>query len=172
MKKLFNLFWLRSVEVILNVILILFVFFGKLDSEIGLTLNSAITWVPFTLLIILLVLVLLEFVNDKPYIRAVFLFLAVVVCAVLLYEDTIETTNASCWFMGLVYVPFLLFKYIKTKTVKNTKMVDKNAKSLPVGFFTRKQLLMTQLMIFCILVVIGVFIILEFFVWKHKVVTI
>lgn len=171
MKKI-NLFWLRTIELVITILLALFVFFGNLDTEIGLVLNDKIKWLPFSLLCILLILNLIEFVKDKPFFRTGYLLIAVIFCS-LMFTDGINEVNASCWLLGLIYAPFILVKYIKTKAPKNEKTLNENKiKTLPVAVYSKKQYITNILVTYGIIGISTLVVILAIFLWKWKVGTI
>lgn len=170
MKKIFNLFWLRSIEMLLNIILCIFISFGEIEDGPGLVLPSSISWIPFTIIIVLFVLILLECFNDKPLARGAYLLIANITCIVLLTTESLAFTNCACWLLGLVYLPFLIVKYITT-TILNRKVKSevKDSKTLPVAIFSKKQYFVNNLYILGMIFLISLLMVLSILVWKWNV---
>lgn len=173
MKKVLNVEVIRFVEMLLGIILSIFAGFGTLDYEAGLILSSSISWMPLTILGMLFVLVLLEFFNDRPYIRAGYLAITIILGVIFLITEPLSFLNASCWVFGLIYLPFLIVKCIKTMVDKGKKDISKseygeikaNNKTLPVSICSKKQFIIDNIYIYGMIIILAAIIILNILVW-------
>lgn len=137
-----NLNVLRAVELLLSVFLSVTVFIGDFNDDIGLTLPNGFTYMPIIVSVVIILLFALEFFNAKPWVRLVYLIIALIVCFMM--ADSIEMLNMTIWLCGFIYMVMVLVSFIRTRPslAKETAKLA-HAGCLPVGILRKRDLVFT-----------------------------
>lgn len=142
MKKFINLNILRAIQLLLSLFIASTLFIGEFDYEIGLILPNAIEYLPVAASVLIIVLFALEFFKSKPWIRLIYLIIAFLVC--LMMNESIEYLNQSIWLFGFVYMILVLVSFLRTRPdIANVKSEIPYKKCLPIGFYSKKNLIFT-----------------------------
>lgn len=145
MKKYFNLYALRAVQLALALFIAATLFLGDFDEETGLILSDGLKYLPAVFSGIILVLFCLEFVNARPWIRLVYLILAILIC--LMMTESLELFNMTAWLCGFIYLWFVLVALIRTRPLLQIKAKIPYKNCLPVGVYTRRSQVCTAVYI-------------------------
>lgn len=139
MKKCKYLTILRVIQLILSLFLAVTLFLGQFHDEVGLSLPVSVQYLPIAASAVILVLFCLEFIRSAPWIRLVYLAIALSVC--IMMGETLEMLNMTIWLFGIIYFVLVLIALIRKS---GTKQRDaENAKCLPVGIFSKRDLNVT-----------------------------
>lgn len=160
MRKITDLFTLRIIASVFNIVLAIFVFFGDLDSEIGLILPSSISWIPSVLLVIIFALLLLETIKRIPMVRLLY-FLIVIFSIILLISYGLPTVNASIWFFGLIY---MIMMVVTLLTSSKEDQKPKKEQVLPAMVYSKKQFILNNASIFLAIVLVIAFVAIAEFI--------
>lgn len=139
MKKYFNVVILRIVQLVLAAFLSVTVWIGKFDDKVGLTLPTAVQYLPVAASALILVLFATEFFGARPWVRLCYLAVALFAC--IMMAETLEMLNMTIWLFGLIYMILVIVALVRTHAkASGTEEKAAESKCLPVGIFDKKDL--------------------------------
>ena len=150
MKKLIdklNINLLLTLQLIISMIITSFTFFFENIPGVGLILPSYLVYLPTILSIIILILFLLEFSKKRRIGRLIYLTIAIFLTCITQYS--IDSLNSYIWFFSFIYLIIVLIIYTRTKT---SIKVNKDKKELPVAIYSRKHLILNNLLILLVFI--------------------
>lgn len=145
MKELFNKLKIETLimlQLIISMVMTSFIFVFEIIPGVGLILPSYLVYLPTILSFIILFLFLLEFIKKRRVGRLIYLVIAILLT--IITQNSIESLNSYIWFFSFIYLVIVLIIYTKTKT---SIKVSKEKKELPVAIYSRKHLVLNNLLI-------------------------
>lgn len=132
---------LYFIELFLTIILSLFCFFGQMNEDGGLILNGFLQFVPSILYLIIFALLILEWIIEKkmPLRRGLYLIFVFLV-AILMYNDgkLLSLYNVTLWLLSIPFAVIQIVTIIRY-SVKKDPSNSVGEKTLPIGYFSNKQ---------------------------------
>ncbi len=131
---------LQTIELILSIINMSFFLICDVDSELGLIFTKENKFIPLIISLLIIFFYILEFFKSKPYKRIVFFSIAIITC--LLTNETINLLNSTICVFSIIYSIIMLIiiciSSIKKDPQPITKIKVSGKKTLPIGYFSKK----------------------------------
>lgn len=113
MKKIFNLYFLRTLALILSGVIICFPFIYEIDTNIGLIMPEDKEWLPLILFTLVFILYLLEFITLPAWKRIIFFLFAALVFTFMGLES-MGNMNAAIVMVSFIYMIILIVSLART----------------------------------------------------------
>lgn len=144
-----KLYIVRLVQLILVVLLALIIFMGEMVGETGLYLDDKLKYIPMILWGGVLLCGIIDLIISAKILQIILLAFFTFVAILMYFDGGITELNSTFWLLGILYSPICLFRFAKTPS----KYVEKAYKerTLPMGFYSMRFLLITLGCFFCII---------------------
>lgn len=144
---------IKIIELVISLFLAILPLFFKLDEDKGLLLDKPISYIPIILLLILFIFVIVEFIFSTPFIRIIYLVVAIF-SSLMMLEYSLSEMNASVWLFGLIFIPLTIVSIFKTHELEGKR-------KYPNGIITKKHLFIS----FGTLIISVIVAIIIFYLW-------
>lgn len=145
-----KLYFIRLIQLILVVLLALIIFMGDMDEDAGLYLIDTVKFAPIILWGGILACGVLDLLFSRKILQLIVLGVFTLAAILMYIDGGMTQLNASIWVLSIMYSPISLYRFAKTKNVK--KIESYKERTLPLGFFSIKQLMIMFGSIFSIIV--------------------
>lgn len=113
MKKIFNLYVLRILAMILSSIIIIFSVSHEIDTDLGLLIPKEQEWIPLILFGLIFLLYLLEFITIPGW-KRIFFFIFAALVFILMGLESMGNLNVAIFMFSCIYLIMLIVALART----------------------------------------------------------